>query len=150
MQKLSAGTIIAIAITALFLTFLTSGVLLSSQTVPSGGTITAVNVGVYSDSLCTQNCTSINWGSIAPGNSATTTIYVKNTGNLPITLSMTVGVGSWVPTNANSYLSVTWNRENTPLSANASIAATLTLTATANAGNITSFSFNVIVTGTQS
>ncbi len=147
-QKLSAGTIIALAITGLFLTFVTSGVLLSSQSVQSSGTITAVNVGVYTDSGCTLNCTAIDWGSLAPGNSTTRTIYVKNTGNLQVTLSMTTG--NWVPSNANTYLTLTWNRANYVLNAGASVSATLTLSANSNAGNITSFSFNTIITGTES
>jgi hypothetical protein len=64
MRKISMGAMIAVAVTGLFLTMLTAGVLTSSQTVQSGGTITAVNVGVYSDSGCTQNCTSIDWGTL--------------------------------------------------------------------------------------
>jgi hypothetical protein len=147
MRKISTGAIIAIAATGIFLTLLTSGLLISSQTVPSNGTITAVNVGVYSDSGCTQNCTSIDWGTIAPGNSTTRTIYVKNTGTIPVTLSMTMG--SWVPSNASSYLTLSWNRGGTVLIANQSISAVLTLSASSSAGNITSFSFNIIITGTE-
>jgi hypothetical protein len=146
-RKISVGVIIAMAATGLFMTLLTTGLLISSQTLQSNGTVTAINVGVYSDSGCTQNCTSINWGSIAPGNSTTRTIYVKNTGTIPMTLSMTTG--SWVPSNANTYISLSWNREGTVLTANQSISATLTLSASSSAGNITSFSFNIIITGTE-
>lgn len=147
LQKISLGVLIATVATGLFLTLVTTGLLMSSQTIQSGGTVTSVNVGVYSDIGCTQNCTSIDWGSIAPGNSTTRTVYVKNTGTLPITLSMTTG--SWAPTNANSYLSVTWNRGGTVLTPNQSVSAILTLSATSSAGNITAFSFNVIITGTE-
>ena len=146
-RKISAGVIIAIAATGLFMTLLTTGLLMSSQTLQSSGTVTAVNVGVYSDSGCTQNCTSISWGSIAPGNSTTKTVYVKNTGTIPMTLSMTTA--SWVPSNANTYISLSWNRGGTVLSVGQSINATLTLSASSNAGNITSFSFNIIITGTE-
>jgi len=147
MRKISTGAAIAIAATGLFMTLLTTGLLMSSQSLQSSGTVTAVNVGVYSDSGCTQNCTSINWGSIAPGNSTTRTIYVKNIGTIPMTLYMTTG--SWVPSNANTYISLSWNREGTVLTANQSISATLTLSASSSAGNITSFSFNIIITGTE-
>ena len=147
MRKISTGAIIAIAATGLFLTLLTTGLLMSSQTLQSSGTVTAVNVGVYSDSSYTQNCTSIDWGTIAPGNSSTRTIYIKNIGTIPITLSMTTG--SWVPSNANTYISLGWNRGGTVLSAGQSTSATLTLSASSSAGNITSFSFNIIITGTE-
>ena len=147
MRKISVGATIAIAVTGLFLTMVTAGVLVSSQTVTSGGTITAVNVGVYTDSACTVNCTSIDWGTLSPGNSTTRTIYVKNTGTAPVTLSMTTT--NWVPTNANTYLTLTWNRANYALAAGTSVSATLTLTASASAGAITTFSFNIVITGTQ-
>jgi hypothetical protein len=146
-RKIAIGTIIAITATGLFLTLLTTGLLMSSQTLQSSGTVTAVNVGVYSDSGCTQNCTSINWGAIAPGNSSTRTIYIKNIGTIPMTLSMTIG--SWVPSNANTYIGLSWNREGAVLSAGQSTSATLTLSASSSAGNITSFSFNIIITGTE-
>jgi hypothetical protein len=146
MRKISTGTAIAIAATGLFLTLLTTGLLMSQQTIPSAGTITTVNIGVYLDSSCTQNATSISWGSIYPGNSTTKIIYVKNTGSLPVTLNMTTE--SWVPSNANTYISLSWNRGGTVLSAGQSIDATLTLSASSSAGNITSFSFNMIITGT--
>jgi len=147
MRKISTGAAIAIAATGLFMTLLTTGLLMSSQTLQSSGIVTAVNVGVYSDSSCTQNLTSINWGSIYPGNSTTRIIYVKNTGSLPVTLAMTPE--SWVPSNANTYISLSWNREGTVLTADQSTTATLTLSASPNAGNITTFGFNITITGTE-
>ena len=146
-RRISVGALIAVVATGLFLTLLTSGLLMSSQTVQSGGTVNSVNVGVYSDSGCTQNCTTLDWGAITPGNSVTRTVYVKNTGTLPLTLSMTTG--NWVPSNANTYLTLTWNQGGAVLAAGNSVTAILTLTASSSAGNLTSFSFNIIITGTQ-
>ncbi len=145
--KISMGVLIATIATGLFLTLVTTGLLMSSQSIQSAGAITSVNVGVYSDSGCSQNCTAIDWGALAPGNSTTRTVYVKNTGNLPVTLSMTTA--NWVPTNANSYLTVTWNRGSTVLTPNQSVLATITLTASSSAGSLTSFSFNIVITGTE-
>ena len=146
-RRISVGALIAVVATGLFLTLLTSGLLMSSQTVQSGGTVNSVNVGVYSDSGCTQNCTTLDWGAITPGNSVTRTVYVKNTGTLPVTLSMTTG--NWAPSNANTYLTLTWNQGGAVLAAGNSVTAILTLTASSSAGNLTSFSFNIIITGTQ-
>jgi hypothetical protein len=147
LPKLSLGATIAIAVTGLFLTMLTAGALVSSQTVPTGGTITAVNVGVYTNSACTSNCTSIDWGTLSPGGSTTKTIFVKNTGTIPVTLSM--ATANWSPTNANNYLTLTWNRANYALAAGSSVSATLTLTASGSAGSITNFSFDIVITGTE-
>ncbi len=147
MQKTAIGATIALASIGLFLTMLTAGVLTSSQSVQSNGSITAVNVGVYSDIGCAQNLTSIDWGVLPPGNSTSMMIYIKNTGNVPETLSM--ATSNWVPSNANTYLTLTWNRANYVLSPNTSVNATLTLTASSGAGALTTFSFNIIITGTQ-
>src|SRR3990170_3966000 len=89
-RRLAPGAIIAIvAIAGLFLTLTTAGLLSINQSVPTAGTVSTVNVGVYSDSTCTQQLTSISWGSVAPGASAARTVYVKNTGTAQISLSMT-------------------------------------------------------------
>jgi hypothetical protein len=143
--KLSIGAIIALAATGVFLSLVTAG-LIVTQTVPSNGTISAVNVGVYSDSQCTQNCTNVSWGTVSPGTAPTQTVYVKNTGNTPVTLTMTTA--NWTPTNANTYLTLTWNRQNIVLNAGQSTSAALTLTAAADTGSLTNFSFNIIITGT--
>jgi len=146
MNKLSTGAIIALAATGIFLTLVTAG-LIATQTIPSNGTVTAVNVGAYTDSQCTQNCTAINWGTLSPGNTTTKTVYVKNTGSTPITLTMTTG--SWTPTTVNTKITLTWNQQNTVLNAGQSIAANLTLTVASDATSITTFSFNIIITGTE-
>ena len=143
----STGGLIAIATTALFLIVLTSGLLSTSQNVPATGTISSLNVGVYTDAACTMNCTSINWGTLSPGNRNTQTVYIKNSGLAPITLSMSNS--TWVPSNANNYLTLTWNGAGYVLNPNQSVAAIITLAASANAGSITNFSFNIIITGTQ-
>jgi hypothetical protein len=146
-KKISKGAIIALAITGILLTVTTAAVLSTSQTVPLSGTISAVNLGVYSDSACTQTCTALTVGNLNPGGTATQTVYIKNTGNVPETLTMIPN--NWNPSNANSSLTFTWNRQNTVLNAGVSIQATLTLTAASNTGSLTNFSFNVIFTGTQ-
>lgn len=139
--------ITVLALTAIFLTVTTLAALNASQNVSYSGSISAVNVGVYSDSACTQNCTSLNVGTVSPGSTVTQVVYVKNTGNVPETITMTVG--PWSPTGAGSYLTLTWNRQSTVLNAGQSIDATLTLTVASNTGSLTSFSCSVTITGTQ-
>jgi len=146
-QKLPKAAIIAVTIAAILLTVTTAAVLSANQTVPLSGTITAVNLGVYSDSACTQTCTALNVGTLNPGGTATQTIYIKNTGTVPETLTMTAN--NWNPTSASSSLTLTWNRQSTVLNAGQSIQATLTLTVASSTGSLTTFSCDVTVTGTQ-
>jgi hypothetical protein len=144
--KLSTGVIIALAATSIFLTLVTAGIIVT-QTMPSTGTVTTVNVGVYSDSECTQNCTSISWGSIYPGNSTSRIIYVKNTGTVPITITMTSG--SWAPTDADDYLTLSWDQQNTVLDVDESVSANLTLSVDSDTDDLADFSFNIVITGAE-
>lgn len=148
-MALQRSLIIAIALAAsmgIILTVATSAILSANQNVPVQGTVSAVNVGVYTNSACTTNCTSLSAGTIAPGNTKTFTVYVKNTGTVPVTLSMITS--GWNPTAANGPITLTWNREDYSLSAGASVSAILTLTVSSTISTgITSFSFTVAITG---
>ncbi len=135
-------TILAVALTAS-----TAATLSANQNVPSSGTITTTpNIGVYSDSVCTTSMTSLNWGSITAGGTATQTIYIKNTGTGTITLSL--GASNWSPSGASSYITASWNKDGTQLSAGQSAAATITLSVSSSINGITTFSNTIVITGT--
>ena len=123
----------------------TFAVLQRSVSFPTSGTITAVNVGVYADSACTQNLTSISWGSVEPGESVNRIVYVKNTGNAPVTLSMVTS--GWNPAVAYGPISIVWDREGVSLSPGLSISATLALSVSPSVSGITDFGVNIVVTG---
>ena len=146
MAKPSTGLIIALAATSLFLSLVTAGII-ATQTIPSSGTVTTVNVGVYSNSDCTENCTSINWGTMYPDDTVNKTVYVKNTGTVPITLSITDG--NWDPINASNYLTLTWDKQGKVLEAGNSVPANLTLSVASDTGDLRSFNFNIIITGAE-
>src|SRR5665647_1675547 len=145
--KTSKILVIALTIAALTLTTSTLGAIVVSQNVYSSGSITTPtpppasapaptptptstpittpNVGVYSNSACTTNKTSITWASVAAGGSATQTVYVKNTGTASMTLNL--AVSNWTPSTASNYITITWNQQGTVLAAGQSVAAILTL-----------------------
>ncbi len=148
LQENSVATLIAIAATAIILTIATSAVLSPNQNTTMDGTMSAVNVSIFNDSACTTDCTSISIGDMSPGTSKTYTFYVKNTGTVPVTLSM--APSDWNPTSANGPITLTWNRENYSLEAGASIDATLTLAVSQSISmNVTAFSLNVAITGIE-
>jgi archaellum component FlaG (FlaF/FlaG flagellin family) len=140
------GSLMAIIAIATFLTVTTAGLLSVNQAIPSSGSVTAVNVGVYSNYACTQNLTSINWGTISPNSSSTKTIYIKNTGNTQLTLGMTKT--NWNPVSADGLITVTWNREGTNLNPGQVSTATLTLSISESISGITDFNVDVVITGT--
>jgi len=146
-QKYTKLTVAAIAIAGILITITAVAALSASRTLPLNGTITTVNVEAYTDSACTTPCTALNVGTVSPGSTVTQTIYIKNTGNVQVTLTM--ATSNWNPTTASSYLTLSWNRQNTNLNAGASVSATLTLTVASNTGSLTTFSCSVTITGTQ-
>ncbi len=146
LKKMSMGAVIAIAVTGLFLTVVSAGLLTSQKTVSSSGSVSAVNVGVYSDLACTQPLTSIAWGTIAPGGSTNKIIYVKNTGTLQMTLSMTKA--NWNPTGANIPITITWDKESSVLAPGGVATAVITLTVSSSISGISSFSVDIVISGT--
>ena len=142
-----APAIIVIAITALLVTVTTLGALSDSQNLPLSGSITTVNVDAYTDSACTIPCTALNVGTVSPGSTVTQTIYIKNSGTVPVILTM--NATGWSPSNAGSYLTVSWNRQSYVLNAGISVGAALTLTVASNTGTLAGFSCTVTITGTQ-
>jgi hypothetical protein len=73
-------------------------------------------------------------------------MYLKNTGDAQLTLNMTTN--GWSPTGVDSWMSLSWNRESTVLIAGNSIGATLTLTVSSGISGVTSFSVDIVITGT--
>ena len=144
-KRLFCFVALALAVGVLVGSTVTYAALQGSLTIPTSGSIFAVNVGVYSDSACTQNLTSISWGAVSPGESVDRTVYVKNTGTAPITLSMSTS--GWSPAAANGPISISWNRGGTALNAGQSTAATITLSTISGISGITDFNVNIIVTG---
>jgi hypothetical protein len=147
LKKLSQFVLITIIAALIGLIVTTTGLLTINQTVSSSGTVTAINVGVYSDSACTTELTSIDWGMISPRNSVNRTIYLKNTGNAQITLFMTKT--NWNPVNADGPITLTWNRENATLNVDQVTSAILTLTLSKSISGITNFSVDIVFTGTE-
>lgn len=147
-SKMAKIMVIALTITALTLAATTFAAITVNQNVGSTGTITTTpNIGVYSDSACTQNLTSITWGSIAAGSSTTRTVYVKNTGTGTLTLSDPT-ISNWNPTGASPYITISWDKTGTQLTAGQSTTATVTITVSLSITGITNFSNTITIQGT--
>src|SRR3989337_1758929 len=131
-----------VVLVAVFVSYTAVASLSRSQSLNSYGNVVAVNLGVYQDSVCTVNATNIDWGMLDAGSSVTRSVYVKNTGNVAVTLSL--AVSSWSPSSAGSYLAVAWDRQGAVLSAGQVVQATFTLTVSANVTGFTDFSNGLV------
>jgi hypothetical protein len=121
------------------------GLTSTSVRLSSSGYVKALGVGIYWDSACSQTVSGIDWGSSEPGAVKNVTVYMRNEGTAPITLSLQTA--NWNPTNAADYISLSWNYSGQTIDPNQVLAVTLSLSISSNIQGITTFSFDIVVVG---
>jgi hypothetical protein len=146
MQKITLGSILAIAILGMMVAV--EGALVATHTISNVGSLKAAGVGVYWDGSCTSAVSSIDWGVLDPGSNKQVKIYIKNEGNTPLKLSMTVS--NWNPSSASKYVTLSWNLEGYVLNSGSVVSAVLTLSVSSSISGITSFSFDITISGAAS
>lgn len=148
MERMTVGIVFAVAAVGLVVGALVSALLVANRTVPNSGNVNAVGVGVYWNSACTNETTSINWGSLDPNTTKSYPVYIKNNGTVPVTL--TIATSNWNPASASTYISLTWNCTSYRLANGGVVTGVLALTVSPNISGITSFGFDVTIIGTES
>jgi len=146
-QKITIGTVLAIAVMGIVVSALATGLLVATRSIYNTGNVRAVGVGVYWDSSCTNEVSSIGWGDLEPNETKHATICVKNEGSVAMTLSMTTD--NWNPTSASGNITSSWNRENYMLNPGSVVETVFTLSVSSDISGITNFSFDIIITGTE-
>ena len=142
-------SVLALVLIAVAATCTTYAALSVTQNVSSSGSIVVTaNLGIYSDSACKNNLTSIDWGTLTPGANIVRTVYVKNTG-MGTSLCLSMATSNWSPASANGPVTITWNQAGTRLAPDQSTAAVITLTVSPTIADITSFNVQITITGTQ-
>ncbi|HDI07312.1 MAG TPA: hypothetical protein ENF76_03000 [Candidatus Bathyarchaeota archaeon] len=121
--------------------------LMANQTIPNTGNVETVGVGVYWESTCENNVTSIDWGYLEPGETKNVTVYIQNSGSVPVILTM--DTDNWQPSTASTYISVNWNRQNYVLTPGSVVETLISIHVSESITDITSFSFDLIITGTE-
>lgn len=137
-------------IPALLVTLMVGGVgglLTATFEIENQARMVTIGIEAYWDVTATKLCESIDWGSLRPGEAKTVTIYVKNTGDDPITGSFTLM--NWDPPEAADFISLEWDFGNVPLRPQRIRTTHFTLTVSPSIQNITNFYFVIQVTGTQ-
>jgi len=123
------------------------GTLLGQVTLPNLGTVKAMGVGVYWDSGCSNSVTSVNWGTVSPGSTNDVTVYIKNEGNAAETLSSTAE--NWNPSGASAYMSLSWDYAGQVVDVGDVVQVTLSLSVSDTIEGITSFSFDIVIIGSD-
>ena len=146
MKLVAVISLVIIAISTAGGTF--AALTVNSNVGSSGAVNVSANLGVYSDSGCNTPLTTINWGNLSAGGSITRTIYIKNTSS-GLSLTLNMSTSNWNPTSANGPITVTWDKENTRINPAQSVAAVLTLNVSPSIIDITNFSVQINITGTN-
>jgi hypothetical protein len=115
----------------------------SQRTVPNAGSLRGVGVGIYWDSACTNQTSSINWGLLDLGSNKTVTVYIRNEGISVATLSKVAQ--NWNPSSASSYMTLNWNYAGQSLSVRQVLPVKLTLVVASTVSGFTNFSFDIII-----
>ena len=142
-----AGTAAAVLLTVLLLNGTVTGILQGQVTLPNVGTVRAIGVGVYWDAGCSYQVTSIDWGTVESGATVNVIVYIKNEGNAPMTLSSQTE--NWSPSTASSYMSLNWDYAGQTIDVDGVIQVTLSLSVSDTIEGITSFSFDIVIIGSE-
>jgi hypothetical protein len=117
----------------------------TERRVANTGVIETVGIGLYWDAALTNKVTSIDWGVLDPGFSKNVTVYIRNEGNSAVTLSEITS--NWNPSNASNYINLTWDYGGQSIKVGSSIHVRLILAVSASITGISSFSFDVTISG---
>jgi len=145
-QKIVVATIAVAAISAVMVA-LVSSLLVTNTTLHNNGNVKSVGVDVYWDQACTNKTSAIDWGTLEPNVTRSVNVYVKNSGTAGVKLSM--ATGNWNPTAASNYISLSWNCTNYVLPQGQIVGARLTLSVSSAISGISTFSFDITITGTE-
>lgn len=149
-NRIIASTAIFVVASTLVSVFLLNwaviGALFERVTLPNVGTVKGIGVGVYWDSGCSNQVTSVDWGTVEPGSTKNVTVFIRNEGNVPETLSLETE--NWNPQNASSHMSLTWDYGGQAIDVDEVVQVTLSLSISATIEGITSFSFDIVIIGT--
>jgi hypothetical protein len=123
------------------------GLLVASKNIFNIGKIKALGVEIFTDVECTVPLHTIDWGVVDAGSSVHKIAYIRNNGTTAEVLSLSTV--NWLPNETQTYLMVEWNCTGFVLEADSVVAADIVLSVNPSVHDITNFSFDIIITGTE-
>jgi hypothetical protein len=151
-------TLVALCLVGFTLALTTYSAVNSSVALKASGTVSttvtesvdtswASTLRLYCDNACSTPLTSLDWGSIKPGDSITKIVYLKNTGTAP--LSLNLATANWEPSTAFGPLSITWDKQGTQIAADEVTTAAITLIVSPYITGVSSFTVQIVLSGTR-
>ena len=109
------------------------------------GTIRSIGVEVYADAGLSQILSQIAWGTLDPGESASFSAWIKNTGS--DAQRLVLWTENWIPTDAQNFIVLSWDYANSWIPAGDSLQVEFTLSVAPTIDGVSSFSFDIWVKG---
>lgn len=110
---------------------------------PSSPPESTIEINVYSDSACTQVKESVEWGEIEAGGSMSEVVYIKNSGDVGVVLSLSTD--GWNPSEAADDLTLSWDYDYHILDPGGVLEVTLSLAVESSSSGIDFFNFDIII-----
>ena len=104
-------------------------------------------VGIYWDPSCTAPVEQIDWGTISPSSSNTVVVFVRNEGVPSVCFSL--NTTNWQPVEASSKLLLGWNYSGSSVKPRVAVPIELILSAAADSGGLSSFVFDIVLSGSE-
>ena len=145
--KTNSLIVLFVVFSLIVVSVLAASLLMAYQTIPNQGNVKAVGVGVYWDEGCVNNVTFIDWGFLEPGTAANHVVWIRNEGNTPIVLNMTVE--NWSPSNVSDFLDLTWDYSGQVLDVGQKIRVGLILSVSSGVSGVDEFSFDIVIVGME-
>jgi len=101
---------------------------------------------VYEDENCTVLLAEIDWGTLEPPDSKSRAAYVKNYGDVPF--NMTLSVQNWDPAEGETYMTISWDYAGQTITVGEVMPVIFTLDVDEGTSE-GSFSFDVVITAEQ-
>lgn len=119
------------------------GQIIQMLSIRSGGIIRTMGVGAYGDISCSSSVLFVDWGTVEPGSMKNKTIYLRNEGNVAVTLFLYAD--NWNPSEVSNYMTLSWDYNNRTIDPLEVVQTTLTLSTSPAIEGITNFSFDIFI-----
>jgi hypothetical protein len=101
------------------------------------------SIDVFWDANCMNPVSSLDWGTLSPGDIENITVFVRNEGESSTVLAL--NVSDWNPLLAESYISIGWNYSGTAVPPGQVLPISLSMVVNETISGITNFGVNMTV-----
>ena len=104
-----------------------------------------VELDVFTDFQCTIKMTTINWGVLEAGETSHLPIFIKNIGEIKITLGLFTE--NWSSQQAMEHVHLSWDYDGTLIQPNQVVKGSLILQIDQNCPELSQYGFDIIIVG---